>query len=423
MNPYLKKLAFTDALIPTIPHPALRIFIVIPCFNESSLVPVFESLAACHRPQAAVEVLAVINSSETADDSVLEVNRACLHESQAWIRELAPSDELQFHVVDFPKLPKKHAGVGLARKIGMDEALRRFDRLEREGIIVNLDADCTVSKDYLLAIEQYFEQTPFDGASIHFEHPLQEASEEVLKAIVQYELYLRYYIHMQAVIGFPWAFQTIGSAMAVRSSVYQQQGGMNKRKAGEDFYFLQKIIELGNFSNMPEATVFASPRKSDRVPFGTGKAVNDITVGSGTYPVYHPESFKQLHLVFEKVDAFYGKNNSQISNWISSLPDGIRSFLLQWGFEVKIAEINQFTTSVAAFRKRFFREFNAFHLMKYMHWMRDQHFANISIEEGLDYLFPMLGLERQNNLLQDLLAFREFDKNQAAIEAAYLNAE
>ena len=41
------------------------------------------------------------------------------------------------------ELPTKHAGVGLARKIGMDEAVRRLEEAGKtKGLILNVDSDC-----------------------------------------------------------------------------------------------------------------------------------------------------------------------------------------------------------------------------------------------------------------------------------------
>ena len=76
------------------------------------------------------------------------------------------------------------------------------------------------------------------------------------RKIAAYELHLRYYTHGLRFSNLPYSFQTVGSAMAVRCSAYQKQGGMNKRKAGEDFYFIQKIIALGGYSELNSTTVF-----------------------------------------------------------------------------------------------------------------------------------------------------------------------
>ena len=84
------------------------------------------------------------------------------------------------------------------------------------------------------------------GCSIYFEHPLHGPLEpKVYEAIAAYELHLRYYVQALRYAAFPYAHHTIGSSMAVRADAYAKQGGMNKRQAGEDFYFLHKIIPLG----------------------------------------------------------------------------------------------------------------------------------------------------------------------------------
>ena len=47
-------------------------------------------------------------------------------------------------------MPHKIGGVGLARKIGMDEALKIFNyNSTSKKILICLDADCTVASNYL----------------------------------------------------------------------------------------------------------------------------------------------------------------------------------------------------------------------------------------------------------------------------------
>lgn len=404
MNTYLKKHALYPVQIPQKTDPTLGMAIVIPCFNEESLIPVFESLQACVLPPREWEVIAIVNASENADNNVLAKNEHCYLEAKEWVSK---EEQNRFHILNFPNLPKKHAGVGLARKIGMDEAVRRFPD---DGIIVNLDVDCTVSRNYLVEIERHFTETNCDGCGIYFEHPLDGISADIQQAIVQYELYLRYFINMQCIIDFPWAFQTIGSAMAVRSDVYQKQGGMNRRKAGEDFYFLQKVIELGHFSELNTATVYASPRKSDRVPFGTGKAVNQITENEGNYSAYHPQSFSNLSALFQLIPQLYGQNENVINGRFKELPAPIATYLNSQNWTEKLVSINKFTSTKDAFRKRFFREFNAFQLMKFCHHSRDHFHPDISVAEAIHELFDRLNLTYQNDMKDALLVLREYDR-------------
>ena len=52
-------------------------------------------------------------------------------------------------------LAHKHAGVGWGRKIGMDLALKRFLHLNKNGLIVGLDADTIVEENYLNSIFRF----------------------------------------------------------------------------------------------------------------------------------------------------------------------------------------------------------------------------------------------------------------------------
>jgi cellulose synthase/poly-beta-1,6-N-acetylglucosamine synthase-like glycosyltransferase len=275
VNYYLNRYAVREALITQKPHSDLGIVVVIPCCNEPNLVASLQSLYNCEKPLGSVEVIVVINASERAENNLLAQNQKTLLEAEAWSTEHA--DHFNFYFIEENQLPKKHAGVGLARKIGMDEAVRRFDLVNNHrGIIACFDADALCESNYLVELEKHFKQhSKSPACSIHFEHPIKgtEFPEAIYNGISQYELHLRYYKNGLAYANLPYAFHTIGSSMAVRSEAYQKQNGMNKRKAGEDFYFLQKLIPLGYFSELKTTKILPSPRVSDRVPFGTGKAM------------------------------------------------------------------------------------------------------------------------------------------------------
>ena len=289
MNFYLNKYGFCPAHIDTLPHKGVKIIVVIPCFNETDLISSLAALKVCEQPQCNVEVITVINAGTLYNDKLKNQNLKTLSKAENWANQ-NNSEELTFHFILNNELPKKHAGVGLARKIGMDEAVARFDSLGIDGTIVCFDADSNCEPNYLVEIEKHFNTYPkTPGCSIHYEHPIEgtEFEQNIYDGIINYELFLRYYNQALLYCGFPFAFQTVGSSMAVRSSVYQKQGGMNKRKAGEDFYFIHKIILLGGFTNLTTTKVIPSPRISDRVPFGTGKAIGDwIESEADSYATY-----------------------------------------------------------------------------------------------------------------------------------------
>ena len=389
---YFKKNALYPALIGSIPEAGLSIVITIPCHDEPDLLRTLNSIAVCTPPQHPVEVIVLLNSAENADNAVKNRNAETLAQAQIWAtKNNCPG--LHSHLLHFPDLPPKHAGVGLARKIAMDEAARRLEFAGNpSGIIACLDADSQVLPNYLQALEQYFEQYPgCPAAGIYYEHPLEgrEYTPEVYAAIARYELHLRYYVHALRWAGLPTATQTVGSAMAVRADAYQAQGGMNRRQAGEDFYFLHKFTPLRGFGEIRTTAVIPAPRVSHRVPFGTGKAVGDMLAGNA-FLTYSPLIFKDLKMFLENTDIWFDLAGQNASVGLTSiqadttgaLPQSISSFLEKENFQQKLQEIRAHTASPEAFRKRFFRWFDAFRAMKFVHYARDHFYPNVPVEEA-----------------------------------------
>ena len=388
---YLARYAWHEKLIQTVPDKNLGLVVVIPCYNEINIITSLLSISYCNLSQLSVEVIVIINDAEDTSDEIKKQNQKTYDKALEWQGEQSNS-QLQFHIHYCSNLRKQHAGVGLARKIGMDEAVHRFEAVDnhKNGIIVCFDADSLCEKNYLSAIEKHFENNPKTPAcSIHFEHPLKgEYDDKVYTGIIKYELFLRYYIDALRFANFPHAYQTIGSSMAVRSSVYQKQGGMNRRKAGEDFYFLHKIIPLGNFTEINTTKVIPSPRPSDRVPFGTGRAINQWLETEGDeYKTYHPQTFIDLKIFTQQVDKLYVIDENDIDSFLDKLPNSISSFLKNQDFNTNLIEVKKNCgNSLAAFRVRFFKWFNGFKILKFTHYARDNYYAEIPVEEACEWL-------------------------------------
>ena len=106
---------------------------------------------------------------------------------------------------------------------------------------VSLDADTLVAKNYFREIEKHFRNHPKQvGATLAFEHQKQDLKQRHYEGIELYELYLGYYKQALQYSGYPYSLFTIGSAFAVTAEAYVKRGGMNRRQAGEDFYFFTK---------------------------------------------------------------------------------------------------------------------------------------------------------------------------------------
>ncbi|MFT5465003.1 MAG: glycosyltransferase involved in cell wall biosynthesis [Verrucomicrobiales bacterium] len=410
MTRYLRERTLFPPLLSEEPSSALNLVVVIPAKDEPELVSSLESLRACEKPECAVEIIVVVNNGETDTSECVQINAEIAAGAKKWA-ELNSTPDRRFFVLHQQQLPKKHAGVGLARKIGMDEACRRLEAVENhEGVIVCFDADSRCDPNYLIEIDQLFRRNPeCQASSIYIEHPTSgtEFSQDVYDGIVFYELHLRYYVGMLKKIGFPFAIQTIGSAIAVRNNAYQAQNGMNRKKAGEDFYFLHKFTPLNAVEELNSTRVIPSPRISDRVPFGTGKAVGDwIESGKDSYTTYAWKSFIDLQRLIEGFRGLYLLESGSQDSWFAELPESLRSFLQPDDFWTRIVEIRSNSTSQAQFELRFFRWFNAFQVMKYLNHAREHFYPNDDVVTATQRL-----LGSESGSARDLLkAMRQRDR-------------
>jgi len=383
--------------------------VVVPCFNEPDLIPSLASLKNCDQPNCDVEVIVVINSSTENSQEIKNKNIETLNEAKIWSTQNSTS-QLYYHFIYVDNLPQKHAGVGLARKIGMDEAVARFESNNKDGIIICYDADSLCDKNYLTEIEKLFStNSKLQGCSIYFEHPIfgQDFDENIYNGIINYELHLRYYVLALKFCELPFAYHTIGSSMAVLSSAYQKQGGMNKRKAGEDFYFLHKIIAQGNFAELKTTRVVPSPRVSDRVPFGTGRAIGEwVRLDSQTYSTYNFKSFKLIRDFVKLIPKLYKTDFEYLSS--PNLPDHcevMEKFLNSENFKTAIVEIRKNSPSQETFDKRFFVWFDAFRVLKLVHFLRDNAFENSSVIDEVNELLKGRGDSFRSNDVKVLLDF------------------
>lgn len=403
---YLSNHALYSSFISSKPSVDLFLIIVIPCFNEPDLIKTLKSLWACNRPKCSVEVIIVINASEKVEDLVIKQNKKTEIDFNNWQNNHC-DNKLSFHSIVINNLPVKDAGVGLARKIGMDEAVRRFEFLEKsEGVIVGFDADCTCRKNYLTEIEKLFLlNKKINACSVQFEHPLEgvEHDDFTYKSIANYELYLRYYISTLKYAGHPFAYQTIGSSFAVRADVYCKQGGMNKKKAGEDFYFLQKIIPLGNYEELNTTKVFPSPRASNRVPFGTGATIQKMQkLNNSDYLTYNLKAFADIKHVVNFVSNMYEKNEIVIKSVLSELSEPLQKFLNENDFVKNVMEINNNSNSESSFKLRFFKWFNMFMVLKYMNYSHPAYYSYINITESAKQFLLIKDIEYNTDSSKEL---------------------
>ncbi len=390
---YLKRYAWPDPLFPDYePHPDLGLVVVIPSYKEEHLRDALISINQCTKPKSRVLLIVLINEPESAHEEVRSMNWSTYEEVANYHSEYET-------LVALKQLPDKKAGVGLARKIGMDEAVRLFNQLNQDGVIICYDADCTCEPNYLVSIEQQFSDSRLNAGIVFYEHQLNDLNSDY---VIAYETYLRYYINALRFAAFPYAHQTLGSCIVARSSVYQKQGGMNTRKAGEDFYFLNKVIPLGNFTEINTTTVYPSGRTSDRVPFGTGKAIREMIHSDQEYLVYNPKCFQDLNVFFKQKKAIWDQKPLKI-------PASLQAFLGD-NHQTDLQKLRKQTASEASFYQRFFHWFNAFQVLKYVHFARDHFYPSVTLDEAMAWLDTSFKLHLSADPTERLKQLRNYDR-------------
>ncbi len=198
---------------------------------------------------------------------------------------------------------EKHYGVGWARKTAMDKAA---EMAGGSGFIFSMDADTFYPPDYLeKATRQLLRHPEKIALAIPYYHPLPEKT-DAARAILRYEIYMRHYALNMWRINSPYRFTALGSAIAVKTEAYQKVGGITPKIAGEDFYFLQKLVKSGDILFYTAAKAFPMARFSDRVVFGTGPAMMKGASGQWeSYPIYHPSVFDEISEIYEAFNRFY----------------------------------------------------------------------------------------------------------------------
>ncbi len=386
------------------PDPTSSLMITIPSFKEPDILTTLRSLGSCQPPSGTVEVIIVINAGADAGPEVLKMNALTVQQIQDWIRMEQPGF-INTLIIREEEIPKKMAGAGMARKIGMDEAVQRWAMIEKDGPIICLDADCTVSANYLIEAEKAFSDPHTKVAHFQFEHAYDRLEDTVLRqGIIQYELHLRCYIEGLRQAGYPHAIHTVGSCMAVRAAAYAKAGGMNKRKAGEDFYFLHKVAPLGGWRYI-QATVYPSSRVSDRVPFGTGRAQMDWVEQNQDFMTYSVKIYHELSILFHALSNGYKKDIE-----IHQFSKILQAYLNENFVSDRLKEIQNHSNSLDTFGKRLWQWMDGFMVLKLTHYLRDHGFPNQHLEAVSKELLVNQSITPGTSLPDLLQQFRTLDQ-------------
>ena len=298
-------------------------------------------------------------------------------------------------------------GVGDARKVGADLAtgLVYAGRIQSQWIRCT-DADVKLPDSYFRCTGSYENDKQVSALIYPFHHGGSDATslrDNVDLATQLYELSLRYYVAAFDSAGSPYAFHTIGSTIAIDVDHYAKVRGFPKREAGEDFYLLNKLAKSGKVLQMEEGPqcqpVIIEARLSDRVPFGTGAAVNKMTALDDVvkdYRFYDPHVFGLLGLWLASWPAIWKSQSSELqddvfNNYtdfellestpqkheVQCLLDALRALKTDAALKHAFKQ----SKSLDQFVRQMHIWFDAFRSLKLIHALRDQLLPSISFGE------------------------------------------
>jgi hypothetical protein len=283
------------------------------------------------------------------------------------------------------RLPAK-GGVGHARKIGADLAAALIHR-QRVGSrwIHCSDADVRLPDTYFSATgENTGAGARYSALVYPFRHGDGRGADraEVERATRLYELSLHWYVAGLKFAGSPYAFHTVGSTMAVDAASYASVRGFPRRDAGEDFYLLNKLAKVAPVRELDAGPaclpIEIESRRSNRVPFGTGAAVNVITRlpdPARDFRFYHPGVFELLNAWLRSWPAIRASGSNDFGPHIPLPPSPLRSALLEGLVALKtdraLDHALRHGSDEAGFTRQMHTWFDAFRTLKLVHFLRD----------------------------------------------------
>ena len=362
---YLKKRGVTGPWkIAPKPNRNFDQAVIIPAFGESEHLPTTLLSINENNPSLLKNtlVVVVINNAEDSPAEICRDNQYCF--------KLLNSSEYRFSlgIVDaYSKglaLSPKHAGVGLARKIGMDLILPYL--ATPQSLIFCTDADIIVDKRYLEKVLEYFHTNNAKAAMVGFRH-LESTDSKLEKAIRQYEKYLLTTAQNMRDARSPYGYVAMGSTMVCTTEAYCAVGGMPRKKATEDFYFLQELTKYCGVHSIPEILVYPSPRPISRVYLGTGFRMKQAENGFNFSTLfYSDDAFDLLAQWLKLGNSAWKSNLADILEKSNTINPYLADFLKQEKIEAIWTKIQSNAPSNSHFSQQFHRWFDGLKTIRFL---------------------------------------------------------
>ena len=350
--------------------------LVIPAFDEPAAL--VEELARL--PEDLLTILVINNPPNKGACNERLFDALEFESSERFCMRHVPAPVLVVNRSTSPLPPRQ--GVGLARKIGADIALRLMaNRQLPQTWIHSTDADAKLPAGYA-----HF-APPLDDPVAALVYPfVHDAPGRLGDAVQRYEIALHHYVLGLAHAGSPYAHHTIGSTLAVHPVHYAVARGFPRRAAGEDFYLINKLAKLGEVRQLASPQITVSGRASTRVPVGTGPNVARIDAlqdPAQEYRYYSPLAFRALADVLRRLASLADPSHPAPPPERSRLPAATREAVDAWWQTVDAAAVLERSNArTVTQRQRLLTEwFDGFRTMRFIHTMRDAGLASVPLAD------------------------------------------
>jgi len=346
--------------------------LIIPAFDEPA--GFLETLLPKRCPS--LLVIVVINAPKAATAVQRQRTAALLPEpgTLVCIRNLAARSGVDVLFIDAltEPLPTDQA-TGLARKLGNDCACALIQAgVVQRSVLCNTDADAVLPEDYFGRVADASE--PNCGALVlPFRHIPMAA--QGFDAGQHYELYLRLLRAQLATAGSPYAYPALGSLLVLDAQAYAKVRGFPKRAAGEDFHMLNKLAKITTVAYIKGAPIQLAARPSERVPFGTGPSVVQLSAalsaqGELACKCYSDTSFAMLRQFYAGFAELGSQPTQQPNQWRD--PD-IAQLLKHLNLASALAQLRANHHNNAALRRALHEWFDALKAVRFLNAARRFH--------------------------------------------------
>jgi len=234
-------------------------------------------------------------------------------------------------------------------------------------IICSLDADTIVNEHYLDIIDNRFKDNTVNAAVVNFSH--QKSSNTIIEqGIRKYETILKEIANNIQKTGSPYGYVSMGSTIVCNAKTYIAVGGMNTKKATEDFYFLQSIAKYTEVHKIERVLVYPSSRSENRVYLGTGFRMDEYLKNKSFKNLYFSkESYLEIKIILDIINLHW---NDTIDLILERLRNNLNKKSMEFLISKNLGNVLEKFKTNAKSKKQFILLFNqwfdALTIMKFL---------------------------------------------------------